>query len=453
MREQLRTISEALESLPGISNFQLNESEVAQPKNGDSYQVSVRFTQDYSGTAERLLVLYAAARTKSQVIVATDNATVPSLRLDCSSKQVDGLARALKYASVIDMSEQPSGPAKKHGNLELPILLSHCLTAFTREYSAYSGNVDVPSLPVWSNMLRVLGQDPIPQTEINKRAIISTRTRKVVMKECESLGWVETQRRSSPRTTVFVKITDGGVQVSRAAERRTKAIENQWRTNNSKSYDQLHSALDDVVRGFELEYPYYITGYGPADDALTGGAYLPAEQGPPRIPARGEEWPVVPRSSRDDSNQMPLPALLSQALAGFAIEYEMENLGRLGHILTLFRYIGDEGVPLGEVRPAGGITGNGRSLHERHMNIVLENGKPSDNSRIVYLSPKARRARESYSFLVHELESRWFRRYGADVMNRLRDSLESLSKSWPTDSPDYPNTTSWMMPWFSPYRV
>ena len=453
MREQLRTISEALESLPGVSNFLLSESEIAESKNGDSYQVSVQFTQDYCGTAERLLVLYAAERTKSQVLHELDNLTVPSLRLDCSTKQVVGLAKALKYASELEMSEQPSGPAKKHGNLELPILLSHCLTAFTQEYSANTGSVDVPCLPVWSNMLRVLGQDPIPQTQINKRAIIATRTRKVVMKECESLGWIETQRRYSPRTTVLVKLTASGEQASQSAERRIKAVENQWRTNNSNLYDQLYSALDYVVSGLELEYPYYITGYGPADDALTGGAYLPAEQGPPRIPARGEEWPVVPRVSRDDLNQVPLSALLSQALTGFAVDYEMENLGRLGHILTLFRSIGDEGVPLGEVRPAGGITGNGRSLHERHMNIVLENGKPSDNSRIVYLSPKARRARDSYSFLVHELESRWCRRYGADVMNRLRDLLESLGKCWPKDSPDYPNTTSWMSPWFCPYKV
>lgn len=453
MREQLRTISKALESLPGVSKFQLNESEIAESNNGDSYQVSVQFTQDYYGTAERLLLLYAAERTKSQVVCKTDRATVSSLRLDCSSKQVVGLARALKYASELEMSEQPSRQPKKLGNTALPTLLSHCLTAFTREYSAYTGNDDVPSLPVWSNMLRVLDQDLIPQTEVNKRAIIATRTRKVVMRECESLGWIETQRRSSPRTTVLVKLTASGEQARQSAERRIKAIENQWRTNNSNLYDQLYSALDHVVRGLELEYPYYITGYGPADDALTGGAYLPAEQGPPRIPARGEEWPVVPRASRDVSNQMPLSALLSQALAGFAVEYEMENLGRLGHILTLFRYIGDEGVPLGEVRTSGGITGNGRSLHERHMSIVLENGKPSDNSRTVYLSPKSRRARDSYSFLVNDLESRWSRRFGQSVLNDLRDSLVSLSKHWPTDCPDYPNTTSWMTPWFSPYSV
>ena len=150
---------------------------------------------------------------------------------------------------------------------------------------------------------------------------------------------------------------------------------------------------------------------------------------------------------------MPMPALLSQALAGFAIEYEMEKLGRLGHVLSLFRFIGNEGIRLETVRSVGGITGNGRSLHERHMNIVLEPGKPTDNSRKVYLSPKARRARDSYSYLVCELESRWRRRYGEEVMINLRDSLESLSRFWPKDCPDYPNTTSWMLPWFSPYKV
>ena len=352
-----------------------------------------------------MLVIYAAERTKSRVIDELDNLTIPSLSLNSTVRQATGLARALRYASELEMSEPRSVRAKKLGDIALPILLTHCLTAFTKEYSSDTRVMDLPSLPVWSNMLRILDHNLIPQTEVNKRAIISRRTRTVVLRECESLGWIETQRKSSARTTVFVRLTDIGARVCQTAERRIKAIEHQWRTTNSKLYGQLHSALSQIVRGFELEYPYYITGYGPADDALTGGAYLPAEPGPPRIPARGEEWPVVPRDSPDDSNNMPMSALLSQALTGFAIEYEMENLGRLGHILSLFRYIGDDGVPLETVRSAGGITGNGRSLHERHMNIVLERGKPSDNSRTVYLSPKARRARDSYSSLVYEIES------------------------------------------------
>ncbi|MXW52660.1 MAG: winged helix-turn-helix transcriptional regulator [Gammaproteobacteria bacterium] len=446
-------LREVLDSLPGVLSYQLSESEPAASSNGDCYLVSVQFAQNSHGTAERMLVIYAAERTKSRVIDELDNLTIPSLSLNSTLRQATGLARALRYASELEMSEPRSVRAKELGDIALPILLSHCLTAFTQEYSSATRVIDLPSLPVWSNMLRILDLNLIPQTEVNKRAIISRRTRTVVLRECESLGWIETLRKTSARTTVFVRLTDIGARVRQTAERRIKAIEHQWRTTNSKLYGQLHSALSQIVSGFELEYPYYITGYGPADDALTGGAFLPAEPGPPRIPARGEEWPVVPRVSPDDSNNIPMSALLSQALTGFAIEYEMENLGRLGHILSLFRYIGDDGVPLETVRSAGGITGNGRSLHERHMNIVLERGKPSDNSRTVYLSPKARRARDSYSSLVYEIESRWRKRYGADVIRDLRDSLESLSKFWPKDCPDYPNSTRWMSPWFSPYRV
>lgn len=453
MSNHIIGLRDVLSSLPGVSNHELLESELGESSDEDSIRGTIQFRQDSIGNAERLLMLYAAHRTKSHIVVESDNLATPSLRLTCTSEQATGLTRALRYASVLEMSEPLSVQAKKSGDIALPILLSHCLTAFTREYSADTGTMKLPSLPVWSNMLRVLGQVPIPQTEINKRAVISTRTRKVVLRECESLGWIETLRRTSPRTTVFVKLTDSGVRVCQAAERRIVAVEKQWKTANRKLYERLHSALNQIVRGFELEYPYYITGYGPADDALTGGAYLPAERGPPRIPARGEEWPVVPRNSGAESGNMPMSALLSQALAGFAIEYEMENLGRLGHVLSLFRYIGNEGVPLETVRSAGGITGNGRSLHERHMNIVLEPGKPSDDSRTVYLTPKTRRARDSYSLLVLDLESQWRRRYGEVAMNDLRDSLETLSNSWPKDSPDYPATTSWMLPWFNSYEV
>lgn len=453
MNYHIKGLREALNSFSGVLSHELHESELGESNDEVSIRGTIQFSQDSIGSAERLLVLYALKRTRSNLVSDSDKQGIPSLYLTFTSEQAAGLTRALRYASELEMSEPPSPHAQKLGDIALPILLSHCLTAFTREYSAVSSVTDLPSLPVWSNMLRVLGQDLIPQTEINKRAIISTRTRKVVMRECESLGWIETRRRTSGRTTVLVKLTDTGVRVNQTAERRIEAIENRWKTANSKLCERLHSALEQIVRGFELEYPYYITGYGPADDALTGGPYLPAERGPPRIPARGEEWPVILRDSLDDSSNMPMSALLSQALAGFAIEYEMENLGRLGHILSLFRYIGNEGVRLESVRSAGGITGNGRSLHERHMNIVLEPGKPTDNSRTVYLAPKARRARDSYSFLVYELESRWRRRYGEEAMNDLRDSLEALSKCWLEGAPDYPNTTSWMLPWYCPYKV
>ncbi|MCY3883863.1 MAG: MarR family winged helix-turn-helix transcriptional regulator [Gammaproteobacteria bacterium] len=442
-----------LNSLPGVSSCEVRPSITSRSNDIFEFQVSIQFAQDSNGTAERLLVLYAAERTKSRVDLKSSNLSNPNLLLTCNPRKTEGLIRALRYASELDMSDRPSGKVIRHGNVPIPILLNHCLAAFARDYAEESGIRDLPSLPVWSNLLRVLRKDPIPQKDVNKRAIIATRTRKVVLRECEVLGWVETLRKTSPRTSVFVKLTTEGTRASQIAEARIKSVEKRWKHTYTNVYDQLYSALGKVVRGFDLKYPYYITGYGPADDGLTGGAYLPAEEGPPPIPARGEEWPVVLRNSHGESTKMPLSALLSQALAGFAIEYEMENLGRLGHILTLYRYIGNDGVSLKAVRNAGGITGNGRSLHERHMNIVLEPGRTSDNSRTVYLTPKSRRARDSYLYLVHDLELRWRGKYGANVMNDMRRALESLSEDWPECLPDYPNTTNWMMPWFRPYTV
>lgn len=443
----------ALESLPGVAGFEILPSRSVHSNREKEHRISVQFSQDSDGTAERLLALFVAERTKSSIDLESSAVTNAPVTLTCNAKQINGVSKALTYASTIGMSEQPSEHETKQSVVALPILLSHCLAAFERDYVTGSGIKNLPSLSIWSNLLRVLDTDPIPQNELNRRTIITTRTRRVVLKECEALGWIEILRTQSPRTSVSVKLTDKGMGARRNAERRIEVIEDRWRKANLETYPRLVSALHRIVEGFDLEYPYYRTGYGPADDGLTGGAYLPAEEGPPAIPARGEEWPVVLRKSHRNSTTMPLSALLSQAFAGFAIEYEMEKLGRLGHILTLFRYVGDEGVTLDSVRTAGGITGNGRSLHERHMNIVLEPGKPKDNSRTVYLTPKSRRARDSYSFLVHEVESRWCVKHGSQEVNELRAALQSLSHNWQKDLPDYPNTTRWMVPWFSPYKV
>ncbi len=446
-----RKLEHTLAALPGV-RFTQESDQSASSFEQDNDQVSFNFSfsNDDKGVADRLLVLYLADRFKLPVEESAEHGSDSFLTVSMDVPQAKQFGRSLEYASELGMADQP--PKCELDFTPLSVLLSHAIVKFTRDYSSTADrDEEIPSLPVWSNLLCILDRKGVEQRLINRKSVISTRTRKVIVQHCQSLGWIEIERSAAKRRSITVRLTQEGERMKQLGRQRILEIEGKWKDQFSQQFDQLRSSLQTIVRGAELQYPYYITGYGPGDDALTGGNYLPKEKGPPRIPGRGTEWPVVVRESTTDISNMPLSALLSQTLTAIAIDYEMEDLGRLGHTELVFQYLSDQGQPLSDVRKLTSVTGNGRSLHERHMDIVLEPGKPSDKSRLVYPTPKTRRARDSYPFLLRELEARWTQRFGLDVISDLREALEDWDRNWPDDLPDYPNTTAWMTPWFSPF--
>lgn len=450
MTEQLKSDFErVLQALPGIV-YDRNSITTSSSTIGRAHvEIELRFQLDYSGTSDRLLAKFVADRLGVDAREQTGG-SMPELHLKCDAKNASRLVKMLEYATVLRMESPP--PATESGNTALPILLSHVLLAFERDYKSCDVS-PLPSLPVWSNMLRVLDPSGVEQSEIERRAVIATRTRKVVVKQCVAQGWIELQKSGSPRPKSFAILTKSGVKLKLNGERRIRNVERDWASRAPATHSRLRSALQHLVAQFDLEYPFYITGYGPADDSLTGGAYVKQTIRDERVPAHGLEWPVVFRDSKKSVEKYPISVLLSHALAGYALDYEMHRLGNLGHVLKVFRYVDDNGVPLGTVRKKGKITGGGKSLHERHLNLVLEPGKPANDSRLVYLTPKARRARDAYPYLVHSIEEKWKDRFGRSPLSELRVALEELNRAFPRDLPDYPDTTSWMSHWLHPYVV
>ena len=451
MTEELKSDFErVLNALPGIVYGETAIANSSVSISSELVEIDLRFLLDYKGTSDRFLAMFVADRLDVDATEQSDGNSNASLHLKCNAKQASRLIKMLEYATALGMESSP--PATVSENIALPVLLSHALLAFDEDYK----NCDVsplPSLPVWSNMLRAIDSRGVEQSEIERKAVIATRTRKVVLKQCIAQGWIELQKRGSPRPKSFATLTESGEKATLNGGRRIRSVERAWALQAPATYRRLRSALLHVVAKFDLEYPFYITGYGPADDSLTGGAYVRQKIRDDRVPAHGLEWPVVFRDSKKSVEKYPISVLLSQALAGYALDYEMSRLGNLGHVLKVFRYVDDNGVPLGAVREKGKITGGGRSLHERHLNVVLEPGKPANDSRLVYLTPKARRARDAYPNLVQSVEETWRNRFGKSAISELRAALEELDRTLPSNLPDYPDTTSWMSHWLRPYLI
>ena len=416
---------------------------------GRSFELAFTFNQSLHDHIDSLTIDFVANRVGAKSCTPSDGQPA-SVCYRCNEEQAKNFGRFLAYASTLLMDTPP--PLEEHKKKPLPVLLTHTLTEFTNEYEDTISRLGIPTLEVLSNVLRVVPRGGISQREFERRAVLATRTSRVVIRNCVDLGWLKLEKVSEKRKAT-IALTDEGDAMRKRGVQRVKRVESLWSARHGTRYGKLKSILQSIANEFELELPHYVTGYGPADESLTGGTYLPGEEGPPRIPSRGAEWPVVIREGEAQDGSLSLPALLSQALTQFVLDYETDRLGRLGLTAMFFQHLPDEGLSLKDARQFQPITGNGKSLHERHLYIAIEPGKPSDGARMVYPTQKTRLSRDAYAFQLASIESHWQQRYGKVAMNGLRKALETIDKTLPDDLPDYPDTTTWMLPWFRPYLI
>ena len=413
----------------------------------DSIVAGLVFDAGHLGRAAALAVEFIMSRMgiARDADLAGGDAEAPTC-YRCSAKQLVEFHRYLAYGSELHLGDPR--PARELSEPPLPTLLGHALEAFTQDYAqARADDRSTPQLGAWANVLRVLAEGELDQREIVRRAVISSRVAEVVVKRLERRGALTVNAAAIPGKrgkTKLVALTAQGGDARERAAALVKTVEDGWRGRfGGESVDRLRLALASVVDRLPIELPHYLTGYGAGDPSITGGDYLPEQPGPPRIPAHGQDWPVVLRAEGGNAGQLPLPALLSEVLAAFSIDYERERLGSLQAASNFLRFVGDDGVTLERARTLGGVSGNGKSLHERHVGVVVERGKARDMTRRVYLTPKSRRSRDAYPDLVTEIEERWREEYG-DAVPTMLAALSAMDPLFNDGLPDYPDTNAWI---------
>ena len=370
-----------------------------------------------------------------------------------SKQQAEVFDRALRYAT--DMGYDPY----RDGSPDLPpdmgsvsgtplfVLLSHAFETVSRCYAnAGTDGEFTPSLGVWSNVLRPFDDGDLDQPELIRRTVVSRRAMRALVRDLERRGWLRVDKPARGRSVL--RLTAAGRRARQAGVHRVGAAEREFVTRfGSDRTASLREALVEVVDQLETELPWFLTGYGLADSSLTGGQHVPAQTGPPRIPAHGADWPVVLKNPAVASVAQPLSALLSKALAAYRIDYEWDMWGHgtgLDFVANFLQYVDDDGVDLTTASATGGVTGNGRSAAERHFVVVAEPRRGRGVSRRVYLTPKGRQARDTYPYLVAHVERKWAERYGAACVDRLHKVLESLDEDFDPDLPNCPATTDWL---------
>lgn len=327
----------------------------------------------------------------------------------------------------------------------LPVLLAHALGAWSREYQEQ--DVGLVPLVVAANLLRVIphpSEAPgVDDKELPALVCLSKRAVRVAVGFREIEGLVQVVPDKDVKGWQLIALTDAGLIARDASQAAVVAVDIAWRARYAHAAD-LAETLGRLLGKVDVELPHYPTGYGQGDSSLTGGEYIPLDEGPPRIPPHGEEWPVVLRTGV--APNLPLYSLLSQVLAAFVIDYDLGGegvFGGLGGTLRFFRHVGEEGVLLGAVKASGDITGTGRSNYERHKLVVVEPGRPAAARRVL-LTKRGQRVRDRYPAHAFEIEEGWVGRFGGQLMHDLRAQLEALEVLLAIDLPDFPDTNSWL---------
>jgi hypothetical protein len=266
-------------------------------------------------------------------------------------------------------------------------------------------------------------------TRLSKRAVrqlvgAATRSR-----------WIEV--RSGTGVQAALGLTGSGQKAAARWAATADATERRWCERVGADPGRIRAALATVVGQLNLELPHYPISYGSADFRVTGGRFRPAQAGPPRLPAHGQDWAPVLRGDGDTVSMLTLTALLSQLLVAFMVDYGDAGGGALVVAESLVRRFGIKNTaPINDLPSVLGVSGSGKSGFERH-GLVAVRPDPDDRPiKVAHLSLRGQRARDAYAVLVGNVESDWTARFSASAIATVRNALES---SLPAIDPALPD--------------
>jgi len=319
------------------------------------------------------------------------------------------------------------------GRIPLPTLLSHALVAFTIEFdneaehriphsttnhgsTAISGPWLV-SMVMWMNCLQFVDDGGVSVREIERRA--RTRTNWHGM---QRWGYIRIApdpndpRPKPPARDWVVRVTPGGRRAREVGRPIFGEIENRWQERFGKSeIEVLRKSLWAVARQFDVELPdcMPILGYG-----------LRSEE-------RFEAEPAKDERSDAAEARLSLATLLSRILLAFAVDFERESDLSLAISANLLRVLDENGARVRNLPRLTGVSKESLSmamgiLRKKRL-VAIEAEKPGSRTKVARLTANGRKVRAAYHKLLAAIEKRWESRFGAEAIERLRESLERLA--------------------------
>jgi hypothetical protein len=327
-------------------------------------------------------------------------------------------------------------------SLPISALLSHALVAFTIEFDNAAelqmqhrttrhgptgGGVWLTSMAMWLNCMRYVGPEPIRLGDVASLARARTN-----LDGMRRWGYVTVEpgpgdpRYKARKPELVLRATAKGMQAREIWQPLTGVIEQRWTDRfGADQITRLRTALAQLAAQFGpwlpdclpiLGFGLYTRGAGPRQDRYAQAEAAYEQNGEP-----GDE----------DTAALPLPWLLARVLLAFAIGYERESRISLAVAANLLRVLDEHGVRVRDLPELTGVSKEAIAMatgFTRSTDITVIGADPDGGRwKVARLTNKGVRVRDAYADRVESLEDRWRLLYGAEVMTRLRTSLERLA--------------------------
>jgi DNA-binding MarR family transcriptional regulator len=272
------------------------------------------------------------------------------------------------------------------------------------------------SMVMWFNCMRYVGEAAFPVAELERRARTPTNLAGMHRWRYIDVEASRDDRRAKPPDRdLLVRATPRGMLAQEVWQPIARAIDTRWEDRfGSAQMDGLRAALRALVSQFELELP----------DCMPILHYGLASAGPTR--------PAFPRRSggADDGEALALASLLSRALLMLAIDFESRSKVSLAIHADLLRVLSGTSTP---VRDLPRMTGVSKEAISMGMGVIVKRGlavlEPNANGKTgkaARLTAEGLVSQEAHARLLRKVEEQFVARYGADVTDALRESLEQL---------------------------
>jgi DNA-binding MarR family transcriptional regulator len=318
-------------------------------------------------------------------------------------------------------------------SLPLSALLSQTLVAFTieldnefeREMPHRTNNHGattreraspwLASYAMWANFLRFVDEDGVTVSDLAARpgvanwAFDGMRRWGYVYFESES----GERLAKKPSSRSIVRLRRAGRAAGSLWPKLPVVIEERWRGRlGTEPVDELRGALQELAATLPDGLPHYLP---PGDYWLRARCDPDPQQG--GVDAPGAE-------------RLDLPALMSQVLLVFAVEYERDFAPGLSLSANVIRNLSADPIRMRELPTRAGVAKEITGIMVARLQArgyVTVSPDPSGRGKLVALTKSGLRAQTEYPRRAASVETAWRAERGARQTSRLRAALEAIA--------------------------
>jgi DNA-binding MarR family transcriptional regulator len=324
-------------------------------------------------------------------------------------------------------------------NRPLSAWLSQALIAFTLELddkfekqmreAGYAGAS--LSLVIWSTLMRFLAESSLSVRNLAVHSLSSEKSVKFELGCLERWGFITLEADSADKRPIPARPHRLAGRLLRDGWGSGRGIRSDWivhPTAKGRRAIEIWTPLLDEIESRWLAR-FGSGGIGTLRLSLEDIAAQLDVDLPHGIPGQWERELDVTYKTRTTQATvpLPLPALLSQLLLAFTMEFQRESRVPLWLCANTLRVLSDQPIPESEIPHLTGCSPETSGIGwQIKPFIVVEPATTPRRGKLVHLSPLGLLARENYFNVTSAVERRWETRFGKQKIRRLRESLSEL---------------------------